>query len=150
MEAHLVSKEHITEYIPQAQPIVMIDTLTYCEGTTTKTTFKIEENNVFVKNGILHEPGIIENIAQTAAAKAGYEVKKLGAEPLLGFIGAVKDLKIHAFPKVGEVLETTVVIKAEVMGVTLIEGNSVCNGVKIAECEMKIFIQKPGEDRGTL
>ncbi len=145
MEAPLVVKEHITEYIPQAQPIVMIDTLTYCEGTTTKTTFKIEESNIFVKNGILHEPGIIENIAQTAAAKAGYEVKKMGIAPVLGFIGAIKDLKIHAFPKVGELLETTIVIKAEVMGVTLIEGSSVCNGIKIAECEMKIFIQKPAD-----
>jgi len=143
MDGLLVAKEHITEYIPQAHPIVMIDTLNYCEGDTTKTTFKIEEGNIFVKNGILHEPGIIENIAQTAAAKAGYEVKKHGADPLLGFIGAVKDLKIHAFPKVGDVLETTVIIKTEIMGVTLIEGSSVCNGIKIAECEMKIFIQRP-------
>jgi len=149
MEAPLVSKEHIAEYIPQAQPMVMIDTLIYCEGTTTKTTFKIEENNIFVKNGLFHEPGIIENIAQTAAAKAGYEVKKMGAQPLLGFIGAVKGLKIHAFPKVGDVLETTVVIKTEVMGVTLIDGSSVCNGIKIAECEMKIFIQKTTDDKGS-
>ncbi|WP_317898301.1 3-hydroxyacyl-ACP dehydratase [Aurantibacillus circumpalustris] len=145
MEALLVSKEHITEYIPQGHPMVMIDTLNYCEGTTTKTTFKVDEGNIFVKNGILHEPGIIENIAQTAAVKAGYEVKKHGLAPLLGFIGAVKDLKIHALPKVGDVLETTVVIKADVMGVTLIEGSSVCNGTIIADCEMKIFIQKPSE-----
>ena len=146
MEAPLVSKEHITEYIPQAQPIVMIDTLNYCEGDKTITTFKIEETNIFVKNGVLHEPGIIENIAQTAAAKAGYEVKKHGAEPLLGFIGAVKDLKIYGLPKAGDILETTVIIKTEVMGVTLIEGSSVCNGNKIAECEMKIFIQRPEQN----
>lgn len=143
MEPLLVTKEHITEYIPQKHPIVMIDTLDYCEGDTTKTSFTIEKDNIFVKDGMLHEPGIVENIAQTAAAKAGYEVKKHGAEPLLGFIGAVKDLKIHSFPKIGDVLKTTVVIKTEVMGVTLIEGTSFCNGNKIAECEMKIFIQKP-------
>ena len=124
----------------------MIDTINYCEGNTTKTTFKIEEGNVFVKNGVLHEAGIIENIAQTAAAKAGYEVKKLGIEPLLGFIGAVKDLKIYALPAVNELLETTVVIKNEVMDVTIIEGASTCNGIKIAECEMKIFVQKPQQN----
>ncbi|MEO6306093.1 MAG: 3-hydroxyacyl-ACP dehydratase [Bacteroidia bacterium] len=143
METLLVSKEHITEYIPQASPIVMIDTLNYCDKTTTKTTFKIEPDNIFVKNGVLHEPGIIENIAQTAAAKAGYEVKKNGVEPLLGFIGAIKDLTIYALPKVGELLETTVVITTEVMGITIIEGTSFCNGGKIANCEMKILIQKP-------
>lgn len=146
MASPLVSKAQITEYIPQGHPMVMIDSLEYCEGNTTKTRFKVEENNLFVKNGQLLEPGIIENIAQTAAAKAGYEVKKLGAEPLLGFIGAIKDLKIHAFPKTGDVLETTVVIKTEVMGVTLIEGSSTCNGEQIAECEMKIFIQRPDQN----
>lgn len=143
MNAVLVTKEHITEYIPQAYPMVMIDTLDVCEESVTKTSFIIEESNLFVKNGVLHEPGIIENIAQTAAAKAGYEVKKKGSQPLLGFIGAVKGLKIFALPKVGERLETTVVIKMEVMGVTLIEGTCVCNGATIARCEMKIFIQNP-------
>lgn len=143
MEGPLVSKEHITEYIPQAHPIVMVDSLDFCEGTTTKTSLRVEDTNIFVKNGLLHEPGIIENIAQTAAAKAGYEVKKHGAEPLLGFIGAIKDLKIYSLPKVGETIKTTVTIKTEVLGVTLIDGFSECNGRKVAECEMKIFIQRP-------
>lgn len=121
----------------------MIDTLQTCEGNTTKTTFTILAENIFVKNNVLHEPGIIENMAQTAAVKAGYEVKKLGKEPLVGFIGAVKDLEIFNLPKVGETLETTVIIKTEVMGVTLIEAFSNCGEKKVAQCEMKIFIQTP-------
>lgn len=139
----LVNKEEITQYIPQKHPIVMIDTLESCEGNVTKTKFKIEADNLFVKDNVMHEPGVVENIAQTAAAKAGYEVKKLGKEPLLGFIGAIKDLVISDLPKVGETLETTVTIKTEVMGVTIIEGVSECAGRKIASCEMKIFIQNP-------
>lgn len=139
----LVTKQHITEYIPQKNPMVMIDTLNYCEGSVTTTEFEIRTDNIFVKDGYLHEPGIIENIAQTAAVKAGYEVKKLGSEPLVGFIGAVKNLVIYDLPKVGDVIETTVTIKMEVMGVTLIDGATKCNGKKIAVCEMKIFIQKP-------
>lgn len=143
MKTILVSKEHITDYIPQGYPIIMIDTLNYCEGSITKTSFEVRENNIFVKDGLLHEPGLIENIAQTAAVKAGYEVKKNGAEPLIGFIGAIKDLVIYELPKIGDVLETTVTIKMEIMGITLVEGVSICNGNKIASCEMKIFIQKP-------
>ncbi len=139
----LVTKEHITEYIPQKYPIVMIDTLIFCEENTAITGFEIFADNIFVKDGEFQEPGIIENIAQTAAVKAGYEVKKLGAEPLVGFIGAIKDLLIYDLPKVGDLIETTVTIKTEVMGVTLISGSSICNGKKIAECEMKIFLQKP-------
>ncbi len=148
MEEVLVTKEFITEYIPQKKPIVMIDTLDFCEGNTTITSFEITGDNMFVKDGFLHEPGIIENIAQTAAVKAGYEVKKHGAEPLIGFIGAVKDLKIFRLPSVGEVLKTTVTIKMDVMGVTLIDGSSIANGNHVASCEMKIFIQKPAENNG--
>lgn len=124
----------------------MIDTLEYCEGNVTTTSFKVREVNIFVKDGELQEPGIIENIAQTAAAKAGYEIKKHGAEPMVGFIGAVKDLVIHTLPKVGETLTTTVTIKMEIMGVTLVEGRSTCNGTDIASCEMKIILQKPDQE----
>ncbi len=143
METILVSKEQIADYIPQRNPIVMIDTINYCDDRVIKTTFEVKEDNIFVKDGILHEPGIIENIAQTAAAKAGYEVKKYGAEPLVGFIGAIKDLIIYKLPEVGELIETTVTLKMDVMGITLVEGESSCNGDKVATCEMKIFIQKP-------
>lgn len=139
----LVSIQNITEYIPQRAPIVMIDILEACDGATTITRFEVRSDNIFVQNGVLKEPGIIENIAQTAAAKAGYEVKQLGSEPLVGFIGAIKDLVINDLPKVGSMLETTVTVKMEVMGVTLIEGKSVCNGKEIASCEMKIILQKP-------
>ena len=139
----LVSKEHITEYIPQGHPIVMIDSIVSCENNTTITELEVQENNIFVKDGVFQEPGIVENIAQTAAAKAGYEVKKLGAQPIVGFIGAVKDLKIYDLPRVGDVLKTTVTIKIEIMGVTLIDAVSTCNGKTIATCEMKIVLQKP-------
>src|SRR5689334_15443100 len=108
MNTPLVPREKIAEYIPQKHPMVMIHTLEKCEGNVTKTTFKVEADNIFVKDDLLQEPGIMENIAQTAAAKAGYEVKKLGSEPLLGFIGAIKDLNIYNLPKVGETIETTV------------------------------------------
>ena len=145
METILVQQDQITDYIPQRYPIVMIDTLNYCEGNITITRFEVREDNIFVKDGLLHEPGIIENIAQTAAVKAGYEVKKHGTEPLLGFIGAIKDLVIYKLPEIGDVLETTVTLKMDVMGITLVEGISSCNENKIASCEMKIFIQKPGQ-----
>jgi predicted hotdog family 3-hydroxylacyl-ACP dehydratase len=141
----LVTKEEITQYIPQKPPIVMIDTIEVCAGETTVTTFRVEAANIFTQSGHLREPGIIENIAQTAAAKAGYEVKKLGKEPLVGFIGAVKDLKIHALPAVGDTLSTSVDVKNQVMYVNFINGRSQCGERLIAECEMKIFIQKPSD-----
>lgn len=139
----LVSKPQITEYIPQKHPIVMIDTIEKFDDKSIETTFKVEAENIFVSDSCLQEPGIVENIAQTAAARAGYEVKLRGIEPLVGFIGAVKDLEIDYLPKVGETIVTRIEIKMEVMGVTLINGESFCGDKKVASCEMKIFLQKP-------
>ena len=120
----------------------MIDAIINCEETYVTTQFEINKENIFVKDSVLLEPGIIENMAQTAAAKAGYEAKRQNAEPFLGFIGAIKDLKIYAFPKVGNMLKTTVTVKMDVMGITLIWAASMCKDMKIAECEMKILIRK--------
>ena len=138
----LVAKEEIASYIPQKPPVVMIDTLDFCEGAVTKTSFEIKEDTIFVCDGLFREPGIVENIAQTAAVKAGYEARKLGKDPQLGFIGAIKNLTIHRLPHVHEVLETSIEIINEVMEVTIIKGTSSISGKPVAECEMKIFIQK--------
>ncbi len=141
----LVDKQHITDYIPQKPPIVMIDAIVSCDDISVTTQLEIRSDNIFVQDNFLQEPGVIENMAQTAAAKAGYEAKKQNAEPFLGFIGAIKDLKIFALPKVNDVLTTTVTVKMDVMGITLIGAVSHCNETKIAECEMKIVIQKTAD-----
>jgi predicted hotdog family 3-hydroxylacyl-ACP dehydratase len=137
----LVKKENITQYIPQSHPIVMVDELISCEGSGTVTRFTVRPENIFVKNNYLQEPGLIENMAQSAAARAGYETRQLGKKPQLGFIGAIKDLEIYDFPACGSVIETSITITNMVMDVTIIKGIVHCAGKKMAECEMKIFIQ---------
>ncbi len=139
----LVGISEIADYLPHEAPMVMIDCIYRCEGSGTTTGLMIRADNIFVKDNVFTEPGIVENIAQTAAAKGGYEVKKLGADPVIGFIGALKDLKIYFHPPVGSELITVIALKNEVFSVALIEGRSTCNGQLVAECEMKIFMQKP-------
>lgn len=141
----LVDKENITDLLPQRAPILMVDTLEEWDKETreTKTSFVVEESNMFVKDGKLQEGGVIENIAQTAAAGAGYYYKINNETPPLGFIGAVSKVKINRYPNVGEKLHTTVAIKNEVFTVTLVTAYSEVNGERIAECEMKIVIDDP-------
>jgi 3-hydroxyacyl-[acyl-carrier-protein] dehydratase len=138
----LISKEYITEFIPQKSPIVMVDELLHCDDKKTVSQFTVDPENIFVKDGFLREPGIIENMAQTGALKAGYESVKQGIEPLVGFIGAIKDLKIYSLPVTGAVLRTEIFITNEVFNITIIKARSFCNELLIAECEMKIAVQK--------
>lgn len=133
---------NISALIPQQPPFVMIDRLISCDPGISNTTLLVETDNVLVFNGQLSEAGLTENIAQTAAAGAGFTARQNGEDVANGYIGAIKNLEIFALPFVGDLIETEVTIEMQVFDTTLISGKVSCNGVLLAKCEMKIFVQK--------
>lgn len=136
--------EDILLLIPQRPPFVMVEALLEADDASATTRYTVETNNVFVKDGFLTEPALIENIAQTAAARMGH-LCRLRKEPVpVGFIGAVQQLEVSALPAVGDILETTIVIKNQVFDVTIISGTVRCKDEVLAKCDMKIFID-PGK-----
>ncbi len=137
-----ILEENILSIIPQRPPFIMVDRLVSCDENGSQTTTKVRDENILVDNGEFSEAGLIENIAQTAAAGVGYIAKQNGEPVLTGYIGAIKNLEIYALPKVGDVIETGVVIEKMVFDVTMIAGSVICRGALLAKCEMKIFIQK--------
>ena len=111
----------IHELLPQREPFVMVDKLVYFDEKTTTTSFLVREDNLFVENGRLNACALAENIAQTCAARLGYVNKyilKRGIQ--IGFIGAVKDMKVIDTPVVGDVLTTTIHVLEQIMGLTLV------------------------------
>jgi len=137
----MVLKENIEALIPQRKPFVMIDELTYSNGNQTRTSLQVRADNIFVENGLLTEPGLLENIAQTAAARAGYEAKKDNAPVRVGYIGAVKNFEVFDLPAVDDIIETAITLGNQVFDVSVISGSISCNNRVIATCEMKIFIK---------
>ena len=138
----MTTNENITDLIPQKPPFVMVDKLLNFSETTTTTGFTIKADNIFVENGLFKEPGMVENIAQTAAARAGYIAKTENKPVLVGYIGAVNGLQIFSLPKTGDELVTEITIENQIFDVTLISGKIICNSETIAQCEMKIFINQ--------
>lgn len=127
--------------IPQQVPFVMIDHLTHFDMVFTKTDFTIRPDNLFVEDGVFLEAGLVENIAQTCAARLGYiNTVILKGEVRLGFIGAMKSLKINDLPAIGERLETSIEVMNEVFNITLVNATTLCNGRTVATCEMKISV----------
>jgi len=95
-----------------------------------------------IRNGATKGQALsIENIAQTVAAGAGYMAKQNGKPVAVGYIGAVKNLEIFALPKVGDVINTKVTVVNQVFDVTIVNGDVECKGIKLAKCEMKIFVK---------
>ncbi len=136
----IASGDKLLELIPQRPPMVMIDSLTDSNDILYKTEFCIQNNNVFVENGHLSEAGLIENIAQTAAAGIGYGFYQVNETIPTGFIGAIQKLKIHELPGVDKKIMTTVEVTNAVMNVTVVSGTVQFGDKQIASCDMKLFL----------
>lgn len=118
----------------------MVGKLLYADETTTRSNFIITDDNVFVKDGVFQEAGLMENIAQTAALRAGYMAQKDDKPVETGYIGAVKDFEVFGLPKIGDELTTEISIQNQIFNVTVIDGKVWHNANLLAQCEMKVFI----------
>jgi predicted hotdog family 3-hydroxylacyl-ACP dehydratase len=133
---------NILSLIPQAPPFVMVDRLLYSDEITTRTAFRIPPENVFVENGFFSAAGLMENIAQTVAAGAGFAARLANRAPGAGYIASVKNLEITALPGINDELITEIRIGHRVLDIVVISGRISCNGKAIAQCEMKILISQ--------
>ncbi len=140
MTNSILKGEEILNLIPQRSPIIMIDTFYYANETDSDSALTITENNFFCENNHFTEPGLIEHIAQSAAAFAGYPYYKKGQAAPLGYIGEIKKLKINFLPKVNDEIKTHIHIISEVMGITLILAETKLNEQIIVSCQLKISI----------
>ena len=133
---------NISSLIPQKPPFVMIDQLLHSDEMVTRSCFCITEDNVFTINGQFTEAGLMENMAQTAAARAGYMAGLENKPVEVGYIGSVKNLEIFGLPQTNDNIQTEIKIEDQVFNVSMISGRVWCNDKLIAQCEMKIFMER--------
>ena len=132
----------IHELLPQQEPFVMVGLLVHFDMTRTVTETTIGPKNMFVENGQMTASGLIENIAQTCAARIGYVNKYILKKGIqIGFIGAIRNLEVKALPAVGDTIRTTVDVMEEVFGMILANASIECNGKTMVTTEMKIAIK---------
>jgi predicted hotdog family 3-hydroxylacyl-ACP dehydratase len=129
----------ILELIPQRYPMIMIDALITADEKSARGKLHILESNLFIENGVLAEPGLIEFIAQTAAAYTGFKNKTASKEVSEGYIGAIKNLVIYELPRINSNIESEIVVENEIVGYTIIAGRVFHDDKLMAECEMRIL-----------
>ena len=133
----------ITELLPQRKPFVMISSLLSCSYQRTVTRFLIQEGNVFVEGGRLVPEGLVENIAQTCAARIGFINKYLLHKPVsVGYVCALKDFKVLGTPSVGESIETEIDLKGEFGTMLMVDAKTKSDGNMIAEGSMVIALDE--------
>jgi len=134
----------IKRLIPQREPIIMVDELVEVDGDKAVTCLTIRTDNFFMDaDGLLVEVGLIEHIAQSASAFAGYRALAAGENtPPVGYVGEVKNFHCYRRPLIGEELHTTITMGSEIAGVTIITGETRFSGELVADTQMKIFISR--------
>ena len=127
--------------LPQRAPFVMIGRLEHFDMRTVITSTLITEDNIFVSDRHFSSAGIIENIAQTCAARIGYINKYILKKGIqIGYIGAVSNLNIHSLPEVGTTIKTVVTVQEEIFGMILASATVTAGDEIIASTGIKIAL----------
>ncbi|MCC8176660.1 MAG: pseudouridylate synthase [Bacteroidales bacterium] len=133
----------VHELLPQQEPFVMIDRLEHFDQKRVVTSTTVNADNLFVENGRWSESGLIENVAQTCAARIGYINRYILSKGIqIGFIGAIRNLAITALPQVGTEITTEVEIQEELFGMILAQAAVRQRDTVLLTTEMKIAIKE--------
>jgi predicted hotdog family 3-hydroxylacyl-ACP dehydratase len=129
----------IASLLPQRPPFIMVDKLLFADETTARTSFLVTAESPLVDDGHFSEGGLLENIAQTAAAGSGYEALRTGGTVAMGFIVSVTNFVIADLPSIGDELFTETRVQMRIPDIIVISGVVNCKARVIATCEMKIL-----------
>lgn len=133
----------IHEVLPQQEPFVMISRIVLLDAVRTICETEIHPDNIFVEDGCFSASGLIENIAQTCAARIGYINKYMLKKAVqIGVVGAIRKMEIFDLPKVGQQISTIVEVKEEVFGMTLASAKVLQGDQILASTEMKIAVRQ--------
>jgi len=139
-----MNQKEILSYIPQRSPFVMVDEIIKADDKVSQTCFTIMGDNIFVTNGVFIEPGLVENMAQTAAAGTGYKLMALGKPVPVGYIAGIRSLEIKKLPAVGKTIITEMFFQQQIMNAHIVHGKITMENEEIANCEMRIFVRQEG------
>ena len=133
----------IHELLPQQEPFVMVSRLVHFDDVRTICEMNIQADNIFVEDGHFNALGMIENIAQTCAARIGYVNKYILKKAVqIGFIGAIRNLEVTDLPEVGQQITTIVDVIEEVFGMTLASAVIKQGNRTLMTTEMKIAVKE--------
>ena len=137
-------KIDIRSLLPQRDPFVAVDRLVHYDDREVVTETLVKADSLFTEDGRLTAAGLMENIAQTCAARIGFRtLYVLGLDKVdIGVIGALRNMEIHALPLAGQTLTTRVTVTEEAFGITLVEASVTSEGRTLVEGEMKIALKK--------
>lgn len=142
----------ISHYLPHRAPMLMVDKIVDLNDEMVETTFALVEDNIFIQNGTFVEAGLIENAAQTCSSivAKGFYIDENNKDKenveVIGFISALKTLKIYELPFTGSTIHTKAVLSSTFMtddyALCTMACTTFCEGRLLLEGEINLFIQE--------
>jgi predicted hotdog family 3-hydroxylacyl-ACP dehydratase len=132
--------QNAAEFVPQEPPFVFVDKILYVDESRSLCSFTIRKENIFLEEGYYSTSGMVESMAQTAAAGTGYLSKKENKAVPIGYIGAVQKLEVLEWPPVNAEITMEIKLLTNILQVSLVSAVVRMTDRVLASCEMKIFI----------
>lgn len=120
---------------------MMVGALLSCSDDGAETSYVVGEDSWYSVNGHIDEQGIMEHVAQSAAAWGGYPGYLRGEESKLGYVAEFSKFEILSMPLIGAELRTTLSVLGAAGGVTLMEAETLSGGKAVAQGRLKIYLQ---------
>lgn len=130
----------IQQFLPQHPPFVMVDRILDISDKGGVVELTIREDNIFVDDGEFSAAGLLENMAQSCAARIGCINCTNGGEVKNGVIGDIRNFIVLRNPKCGEVLHTHIEIVEEIFNLTLANLQILVGGESVATASIKIAL----------
>lgn len=137
LDHEITDESFLLGLIPQRKPFVMIDKLVHYSEKKIISGFTVSKESILTTEGYFSAAGLIENMAQTVALHTGYKYYLAHKPAPKGYIGAIKTAEVLALPKVTQELRTSITIIHDIMNVTLVEAEVLCEGQVMARSQMK-------------
>jgi len=147
---------NVLDLLPHRPPFILIDQLTHYDEQSAETIFTVRDDNLFCVDGKMEEAGLVENMAQTCAARTGFKQRlanctcapddgspdksTIAENVKIGMIVMIEWMEIKRCPMVGERLETAMVIEEEFFSTTFVRAEVKIGDETIAACRMKLFL----------
>lgn len=147
-------KVDISSILPQRPPFVMVEDFVSYSPETVVTALTVRADNIFFEDGALSAEGLMENFAQTCAARIGYINKYiLHKDVNIGYIGAVKNWELKRLPREGERILTRIDVIQEIGPMVKVRAEASVDTDPLASGEITIALSdiavSPGAEAAT-
>ena len=142
----MIHGEDIKQLIPQRFPLMMVDEFESCDANAASTSLTIRKDNYFLlPDGTMSPTGVIEHMAQSCSALAGYNARFRRSEGSdsapIGLLGEVKCFENQRLVRLGEQVRTDIHFDLTFGSVTIARAESTVDGEVVATSQLKIFMQ---------